>query len=182
MLGDREEFPYVATTYRLTEHFHFWTKHARINASLQPEQFVEIGEALAAELGIVNGEVVVVRSMRGHIKALAMVTKRIKALTVGGQTVHQVGIPIHWGFTGATRKGYIANTLTPFLGDANTQTPEFKAFLVSVEKDLSELMPHTHKPGEEHEERKRPEASLEDDKGVKRASWLARILKGSTEV
>ncbi len=134
MLGEHKEFPYVATTYRLTEHFHFWTKHCLINASLQPEQFVEIGEALAKELGIANGERVKVSSKRGHIIAVAMVTKRIKALTVAGQTVHQVGIPIHWGFTGTTKKGYIANTLTPFLGDANTQTPEFKAFLVKVEK------------------------------------------------
>jgi formate dehydrogenase major subunit len=134
MLGDRKEFPYVATTYRLTEHFHFWTKHSLINASLQPEQFVEIGEELAKELGIANGERVKVSSKRGHIIAVAMVTKRIKALKVAGQTVHQIGIPIHWGFTGAAKKGYIANTLTPFLGDANTQTPEFKAFLVSVEK------------------------------------------------
>ena len=134
MLGDHKEFPYVATTYRLTEHFHFWTKHCLINASLQPEQFVEIGEGLAKELGIANGERVKVSSKRGYIIAVAMVTKRIKALQVAGQTVHQVGIPIHWGFTGATQKGYIANTLTPFLGDANTQTPEFKAFLVKVEK------------------------------------------------
>jgi formate dehydrogenase major subunit len=179
MLGDRQEFPYVATTYRLTEHFHFWTKHSKINASLQPEQFVEIGEELARELGIANGEKVAVRSKRGAIKAVALVTKRIKALTVAGQTVHQIGIPIHWGFTGATRKGYIANTLTPFLGDANTQTPEFKAFLVNVEKDLSELMPHTHKPGEGHEERRRPNGAT---RATEKTSWLARILKGRTEV
>ena len=180
MLGEHEEFPYVATTYRLTEHFHFWTKHAKINASLQPEQFVEIGEELAKELGIVNGEKVSVRSKRGHIKAVAMVTKRIKALTITGKTVHQIGIPIHWGFKGAARKGYLANTLTPYLGDANTQTPEFKAFLVNVEKDLSETSPHSHKPGEEHEERKRPEVKLEQN--VKQASWLHRVLKGKAEV
>lgn len=179
MLGDREAFPYVATTYRLTEHFHFWTKHSKINAPLQPEQFVEIGEELARELGIANGEKVAVRSKRGVIKAVALVTKRIKALKVAGQTVHQIGIPIHWGFTGATRKGYIANTLTPFLGDANTQTPEFKAFLVNVEKDLSELMPHTHKPGEGHEERKRPNGTT---RATEKTSWLVRILKGRTEV
>ncbi len=179
MLGSHEEFPYVATTYRLTEHFHFWTKHSKINASLQPEQFVEIGEELAKELGIANGEKVVVRSKRGVIKAVAMVTKRIKALKVAGQTVHQIGIPIHWGFTGGTRKGYIANTLTPFLGDANTQTPEFKAFLVNVEKDLSESMPHTHKPGEGHEERKRPNGATG---ATEKTSLLARILKGRTEV
>jgi formate dehydrogenase major subunit len=133
-LGKAEEFPYPATTYRLTEHFHFWTKHARIPAVLQPEQFVEIGEALAREKGIRDGDRVKVRSKRGHILAKAVVTKRIQPLAVGGKTVHTVGIPIHWGFEGQTKPGYLANTLTPFVGDANVQTPEFKAFLVNLEK------------------------------------------------
>jgi formate dehydrogenase major subunit len=132
--GKAEQFPHVATTYRLTEHFHYWTKHVRLNAITQPEQFVEIGEALAKELGIVAGDRVQVTSKRGHIKAVAVVTKRIRALTVDGKTVHTVGIPIHWGFTGVAKPGYLANTLTPFVGDANVQTPEFKAFLVRVEK------------------------------------------------
>ena len=133
--GTNEAFPYVGTTYRLTEHFHFWTKHSKINASLQPEQFVEIGEELAKAKGIENGERVVVSSKRGYIKAVAVVTKRIKALDVGGKRIHQIGVPIHWGFTGAAKQGYLANTLTPFVGDANTQTPEFKSFLVNLEKD-----------------------------------------------
>ncbi|MHB8536012.1 MAG: formate dehydrogenase-N subunit alpha, partial [Sulfuricaulis sp.] len=132
--GDAKEFPYVATTYRLTEHFHFWTKHTKLSAILQPEQFVEIGEELAQEKKIANGERVQVRSSRGFIKAVAVVTKRIPVLTVTGKKVHTVGIPIHWGFEGLTRNGYITNTLTPFVGDANTQTPEFKAFLVDIEK------------------------------------------------
>ena len=63
-----------------------------------------------------------------------MVTRRIKPLQVGGRTVHHVGIPIHWGFKGVAGRGYLANTLTPFVGDANTQTPEFKSFLVNIEK------------------------------------------------
>ena len=49
--GTAQDFPYVATTYRLTEHFHFWTKHALINAILQPEEFIEIGEVLAQREG-----------------------------------------------------------------------------------------------------------------------------------
>ncbi|MDA1379034.1 hypothetical protein PCI56_03125 [Plesiomonas shigelloides subsp. oncorhynchi] len=48
-MGSAKEFPFVATTYRLTEHFHYWTKHARLNAIIQPEQFIEIGETLAAK-------------------------------------------------------------------------------------------------------------------------------------
>ena len=63
--GKAEQFPHVATTYRLTEHFHYWTKHVRLNAITQPEQFVEIGEALAKELGIVAGDRVKVTSNRG---------------------------------------------------------------------------------------------------------------------
>jgi formate dehydrogenase major subunit len=132
--GDAKEFPLVATTYRLTEHFHFWTKHVKLSAILQPEQFVEISEELAKEKKIANGERVKVRSSRGFIKAVAVVTKRIPVLNVGGKKVHTVGIPIHWGFEGLARNGYITNTLTPFVGDANVNTPEFKSFLVDIEK------------------------------------------------
>lgn len=132
--GKAEEFPHVGTTYRLTEHFHYWTKHALLNAITQPEQFVEIGEALAKSLGIEAGDMVKVSSKRGYIKARAVVTKRIKPMTIEGKPVHHVGIPIHWGFKGVTKPGFLANTLTPFVGDGNTNTPEFKTFLVKVEK------------------------------------------------
>jgi formate dehydrogenase major subunit len=132
--GKADKFPHAATTYRLTEHFHFWTKHVRLNAILQPEQFVEIGEALASDLGIKGGDWVKVESKRGYIKAVAVVTKRLKPLQIEGKTVHHVGIPIHWGFTGLAKPGFMANTLTPAVGDANSQTPEFKSFLVRVEK------------------------------------------------
>jgi formate dehydrogenase major subunit len=132
--GKASEFPYVATTYRLTEHQHFWTKHARSNAIVQPAPFVEIGEDLAKEKGIKNGQMVRVKSNRGEVKAAAVVTKRIKAFDVNGKKVHMVGIPIHWGFKGVTQNGYLANALTPYVGDANSQTPEFKAFIVNLEK------------------------------------------------
>jgi formate dehydrogenase major subunit len=134
MMGKVEEFPYAATTYRLTEHFHFWSKHVRALAVVQPEPFIELGEVLAGQKGIRNGDLVVVRSKRGKIVAKAVVTKRIKPLKVNGKEVHTVGIPLHWGFDGLTKPGYLTNTLTPFVGDANVQTPEFKAFLVNVEK------------------------------------------------
>jgi len=132
--GSPKDFPYVATTYRLTEHFHYWTKHALINAILQPEEFIEIGEVLAKEKGIEQGGWVKVSSKRGEVICKAYVTKRIKPMLVDGKPTHVIGCPIHWGFTGQARKGYGANTLTPSVGDANTQTPEFKAFLVNIEK------------------------------------------------
>ncbi len=134
VFGTSKDFPYVATTYRLTEHFHFWTQHSKINAILQPEHFVEMGEELAKEKGIKAGDKVKVRSNRGYIKAVAVVTKRIKALDVNGQKVHTIGIPINSGFTGQTKPGFLTNTLTPAVGDANTHTPEYKAFLVNIEK------------------------------------------------
>src|SRR3984957_6730598 len=132
--GTSADFPYVGTTYRLTEQFHFWTKHALINAILQPEEFVEIGEALAKEKGIEQAGWVRVSCKRGAMVCKAYVTKRIKPMTVDGKPTHVVGVPLHWGFTGLARKGYGANTLTPSVGDANTQKPEFKAFLVNIEK------------------------------------------------
>jgi len=95
---------------------------------------VEIGEDLAKEKAIKSGDHVRVKSKRGFIVAVAVVTRRLMTLTVGGKKTYTVGIPIHWGFTGVARNGYLTNTLTPFVGDANTQTPEFKAFLVDVEK------------------------------------------------
>jgi formate dehydrogenase major subunit len=132
--GDAKQYPIVATTYRLTEHFHFWTKHARMNAILQPEEFAEIGEALAKEKGIAQGDWIILTSKRGEVVCKAYVTKRLKPLTIDGKPLHVVGLPIHWGFTGAAIKGYGANVLTPSVGDANAETPEFKAFLVNVEK------------------------------------------------
>ncbi|MBV8682693.1 MAG: formate dehydrogenase-N subunit alpha, partial [Caulobacteraceae bacterium] len=128
-----EEFPYAATSYRLTEQFHYWTKHDRVNAALQPQFFVEISEELAKEKNIPLGGWVRVWSKRGSVKAKAVVTKRIKPLVCDGRTVHVVGIPLHWGFTGVAKKGFGPNSLTPFVGDANSQTPEFKAFLVNIE-------------------------------------------------
>jgi formate dehydrogenase major subunit len=132
--GKPDKFPHAATTYRLTEHFHYWTKHVRLNAIIQPEQFVEIGDALGKELGIASGDRVKVSSNRGYINAVAVVTKRLRALTIDGKTLHHVGIPIHWGFMGLAKPGFLTNTLTPVVGDANSQTPEFKSFLVNVEK------------------------------------------------
>ncbi|HKA10043.1 MAG TPA: molybdopterin dinucleotide binding domain-containing protein, partial [Candidatus Dormibacteraeota bacterium] len=87
------------------------------------------------ELKIKSGDRVRVRSQRGKLEVLALVTRRLGPITVGGQKVYQVGIPIHWGFVGLSKGDHwLANALTPFVGDANARTPEFKAFLVNVEK------------------------------------------------
>jgi formate dehydrogenase major subunit len=75
-----------------------------------------------------------VTSNRGYIRAVAVVTKRLRTLDVDGKKIHTIGIPIHWGFICVAKKGFLANRLTPFVGDATAHTPEFKAFLVNVEK------------------------------------------------
>ena len=107
---------------------------------MQPEFFVEISEQLAAEKGIARGSTVRVWSKRGEVWAKALVTKRIKPMICDGKPVHVVGIPLHWGFVGAAKKGWGPNSLTPFVGDANIETPEFKAFLVNIEPDVGEAV------------------------------------------
>jgi formate dehydrogenase major subunit len=135
--GKKEDFPIVCTTYRLTEHFHYWTQHqqnGRLN-EMQPGFFVEIPEGLAREKGIANGSRVKVLSARGEITGVAMVTKRMPELKIDGKPAWQIGFPIHWGFAGApNHTGPLANMLTPSAMDPNTWTPEYKAFLVRVEK------------------------------------------------
>ena len=133
--GDRDRYPLVGTTYRLSEHWQSgaMTRNQPWLAEMQPNMFVEMGPELAAEKGIQNGETVIVESARGSIEAVAMVTRRMRPLQVGGQIVHQVGLPWHWGYKGLVTGGS-ANELTPPVGDANTMIPETKAFLCDVKK------------------------------------------------
>ena len=133
--GTAADFPYVATSYRLTEHEHYITQHVEKLVQLQPEAFVEVPAELAKEKGIATGDRVRVASKRGKLEVRAVVTKRLGPLQVDGKRVYQIGIPIHWGFVGiSTGQHWLANALTPFVGDASARTPEFKAFLVNLEK------------------------------------------------
>ena len=133
--GTADEFPYVATSYRLTEHEHYVTQHVEQLVQLQPEAFVEVPAELAREKRITSGDMVRVSSKRGKLEVRAVVTKRLGPLQVDGKKVYQIGIPIHWGFVGLnTGQHWLANALTPFVGDASSRTPEFKAFLVNIEK------------------------------------------------
>jgi formate dehydrogenase major subunit len=132
-LATRDEYPYACTVYRVVEREHFVTSNVAGLVELMPDFFVELPEGLAGEKGIANGDRVRVWSARGEVEGLAIVTKRIKPLIVNGQTCWTIGIPVHWGFKGITH-GSMANNLTPFVGDANTSCPEFKAFLVNMER------------------------------------------------
>jgi formate dehydrogenase major subunit len=136
---DDSEFPYVATTYRVTEHEHFVTQNVPYLVESMPDFFVELPVELAEQKGIENGGKVKVRSKRGEVVGVAIVTKRMRPLKIGdGKVVYQVGIPVHWHYAGGKGENdpvpMMANLLTPYIGDANVRTPEFKGFLVDVEK------------------------------------------------
>jgi len=139
----KDGYDIVATTFRLTEHFHYWTKHVAPLAMIQSEFFVEIPEGLALERNIKNEDRVRVSTPRGAVEGRALVTKRIRPMKVAGKAVWQVAIPIHWGFQGRTEKGTgarpggrgpMANLLTTSVVDPNSFTPEYKTFLVKLEK------------------------------------------------
>jgi formate dehydrogenase major subunit len=135
----KEGYDIVCTTFRLTEHYHYWTKNNPMNVQLVPEPFIEIPAELGDELGVRGGEQMRVTSARGHYIARAMVTRRIKPMRIDGRKVYQIGIPIHWGYRGiAEDEGKtaltLANMLSPAVIDPNAYTPEFKGFLVKLEK------------------------------------------------
>ena len=132
-MGSADEFPYVAITHRLTEHFHYWTKHVDSSSQLQSTFFVEVPADLARDKGIESGDLVRVTSARGSVEGPAMVRKRIRTLHVDGRPIYQIGLPIHWGFVGKV-KGPLVNNLTPSVLDPNSGTPEYKGFLVNMEK------------------------------------------------
>jgi formate dehydrogenase major subunit len=132
-------FNIVCTTYRLTEHYHYWTKNNPMNVELVPEPFVEIPVELANDLGLKGGEKVKVSSARSTYIAKAMVTRRIKPMMIDGKKTYQIGIPIHWGYCGIKEdEGKTAltpaNRLSPTVIDPNAYTPEFKGFLVKLER------------------------------------------------
>lgn len=133
--GSPNKFPIVATTYRLCEHYQSgaMTRNLAWLTELMPEPFVEMSEELAAEKGITNGEKVIVETSRGQVRMVAIVTRRFKPFRIDGKAVHEVGMPWHWGFMGLS-KGDSANSLTPYIGDANTTIPEYKAFLCNIRK------------------------------------------------
>jgi len=133
-LGTVDEFPVVATTYRVSEHWQTgsMSRHMPWLVGLTPDAFCEIGADFARGKGIETGDRVRVRSARGSIVVYALVTERFQSMRVAGKRVDQVGIPWHWGYSGLA-PGDSANVLTANVGDANTMIPEYKAFLVDVE-------------------------------------------------
>ena len=130
-------FPFVATTYRVSEHWQtgLMTRTQPWLLELQPQVFVEMSEELAKLKGIKNGERVKVASARAGLECTAIVTPRFKPFKIAGNTIHQVGLPWHYGWRWPEDgKEESANLLTPPTGDPNTRIPETKAFMVNVSK------------------------------------------------
>jgi len=129
-------YPFVGTTYRVTEHWQTGvaTRWQPWLLEAQPQQFCEMSEELGRLRGINNGDKVIVESGRGQVTAVAMVTKRFKPLKVMGQTIHEIGLPWCYGWVHPKDGGDSSNLLTPSVGDPNTKIPETKAFMVNVRK------------------------------------------------
>jgi formate dehydrogenase major subunit len=139
-LGTPEQYPYVLTTYRLTEHHAAgMSRHVPWLSELFAGHFAEIGPEMAKELGIQNGDTITVETPRSKIKVRAMVTERIKPFIINGKKVYQVGIPWHWGYQGVMKsaRGDVTNDLVASLGDPTTFIQESKALLCNVRKGVA---------------------------------------------
>jgi len=128
-----DRFPYVMSTYRLTEHHTSGAMSRMLPhlAELQPEFFCEISPELASERGIENGGWVTVMTRRGIVEARALVTSRMRPLPIDGKLVHQVGVPYHWGTRGLV-KGDSANDLVAISEEPNVRIMEAKGILCDV--------------------------------------------------
>jgi len=131
-----KRFPYVLTTYRLTEHHTAggMTRTLSHLAELQPELFAEISPELAREVGVANGEMVMISTARASIRARALVTTRMPSLDINGERVHQVGLPYHWGPRGLV-KGDVVNDLVAMSEEPNVRIFESKGISCRLTKE-----------------------------------------------
>jgi formate dehydrogenase major subunit len=127
-------FPYVTTTYRLTEHHTAggMSRFLPYLAELQPAMFCEVSPELAAERGLEHAGWATIVTARGAIEARVLVTERMKPLRVGGRTLHQIGLPWHWGPNGITT-GDAANELSHLSLDPNVHIQEVKAMACDIQ-------------------------------------------------
>ena len=129
-----DEYPFVMTTYRLTEHHTAggMTRTIPYLAELQPEMFCEVSPELAGEVGLEPGGWATIRTARAAIECRVLVTRRMRPLRVRGRICHQIGLPYHWGAVGLVR-GDAANELLSFVADPNVNIMESKALTGSIE-------------------------------------------------
>ncbi len=96
-------------------------------AELQPEFFCEISPELARERGLEHLGWATIVTARTAIEARVLVTDRVVPVRVGGRTVHQIGLPYHWGVgKEAYVSGDSANDLFGIVLDPNVFIQENK--------------------------------------------------------
>lgn len=128
-------FPIICTTYRLAEHWHTVTRMMPWNLEMQPRVFVELSHELAAAKAIETGERIIVQSSRGKLECTAVVTHRLRPFKIAGQTLHQVGIPFHFGWLWpAAGTEESVNVLVATATDPVAEIPEYKSFMVNLFK------------------------------------------------
>lgn len=127
-------FPYVITTYRVTEHHTAGGMSRWLSwlSELQPEMFCEVSPELAGDRGLKNGGWATIRTARAEIEARVLVTGRMRPLRIKGRTIHQIGLPYHWASKGLVR-GDAANDLIGFVADPNVSIQESKVFTANIE-------------------------------------------------
>jgi formate dehydrogenase major subunit len=130
------KYPFICSTYRVTEHWQtgVLTRWLPWLIEAEPQVFCEMSLELGKLRGIKNGDRVIVETQRGKLEAVAIVTPRLKPFNIAGQTIHQIGVPWHFGWLYPKDGGESANLLTPTIGDPNTMIPESKAFMANVTK------------------------------------------------
>jgi formate dehydrogenase major subunit len=128
-------FPYILTTYRLTEHHTAGGMSRTLShlAELQPELFAEISPELGVAAGVANGDRVKISTARGSIEARALVTNRMPSLDIDGRRVHQVGLPYHFGYRGLVT-GDVVNDLLAISEEPNVRIFESKGLTCSLER------------------------------------------------
>jgi len=134
--GSIKDYPYVVTTYSVVEHWQSGTQTRNIPwlNELIPSNFIELSEELAKEKGIRPGDKVRVWNNRGSVVVDAMITIRMKPMMIDGKLTHVVGMPHHFSWAGTFATGDNINDLSPNVADPNSFIPEYKAFLVNIEK------------------------------------------------
>jgi formate dehydrogenase major subunit len=132
-MEDAATYPIVVSTYRLTEHYLSGTMSRWLPwlAELMPELFCEMSPELAAEKEINNGDWVTLVTARGEVEARALVTRRMRPFVIEGKTVHQVGLPWHWGYQGLAR-GDVSNDISALVADPNVTIHEGKVFSCDI--------------------------------------------------
>jgi formate dehydrogenase major subunit len=134
-VGKRQDFPYVLTTYGVTEHFCAGgiTRNIPVLNELMPEPFAEISKNLAKKIGLNDGDKVELSSARGKVQVRCLVTDRIQSYKVNGKETETIGMPWSWGFASLS-PGPSANELTIGVIDPTAGTPEYKCCLVNLRR------------------------------------------------